>query len=463
MNTTTDGQGIYRAFLACLIIVSLPIKNFAYVAPACYLLILLLHREYRVVGRVLLLSSLVLLVSAVAVVWDHLAGQTVNFPGLWLGLITYAPLLIVLCETFDRTIDETTYQKFVTACIWFIVFQSLVGVVQFVAIGNPDAVCGTFGLLDGFSQQITISQVYFTFTMFGMILFLTTAANQRLAQVAIAMGIMVCVLAQSGHQMIFFAASLIACGLMRITRIGTLARTVGAAVVMAVLVLQFYPNTVWLAREWFDKVTQSSDSPKRMVFEGAQSILSEPKNFLIGTGLGQFSSRAALISSNEYLSVKLPDFLTGRSEYYDEFIRPAAVVFEVSGEGSAMAKPYMSAVSMPVELGLVMCFALLVVVCHRLVWCARLMWSNSEQLGWIGFTSMVGIIFFLFCCLIENYAEFTQAVFAPLILFVVAASRAETMLRTSKEATSENQVVTNRSRFGERSLGLHSFQPRRDS
>jgi len=339
MTATTDTKALYRAFLVCLVVASLPIKNFAYVTPALYLLILWLHGERRVAGRVALLCSAILVISFIAILWDHLGGRTVNLPGVWFGLVTYAPLMVVLCETFGRTIDQPTYDRFVTVCAWFILFQSLIGIFQFVATRNTDAVCGTFGLLDGFRQSITIAQVYFTFTILGMILFLVPAASQWLPRMAIVIGLLTCVIAQSGHQLIFFVVALVVCGLARLSQFGTFVRTIAAATAMTFLVLQFYPDTVWLAREWYEKVTDTSDSPKRLALEGAVSILEEPKNLLIGTGLGQYSSRAALISSDEYLNIKLPRFLTGRSDYFDENIRPSLVLFEEVGDGSAMAKP----------------------------------------------------------------------------------------------------------------------------
>jgi hypothetical protein len=40
-------------------------------------------------------------------------------------------------------------------------------------------------------------------------------------------------------------------------------------------------------------------------------------------------------------------------------------------------------------------------------------------------------MFFMLCCSIENYAEFSQAVFVPFILFIAAGSRAQTILRTA--------------------------------
>jgi hypothetical protein len=373
------------------------------------------------------------------VLWDHLSGQTVNFPGIWFGLLTYGPLLVILCETFSRTIDQPTYDKFAKVCVWFILIQSAVGVFQFVGTGNSDAVCGTMGLWDGFKPSVTIVQVYFTFVIFGMILFLVPVANQWQTRVAIATGAMICVLAQSGHQTIFFVIALIVCGLVRISHFGTLVRTVVAAAVLSLLVFEVYPDTFSVARDWYYKVTDTANSPKRLVYDGAITILDQPKNLLIGTGLGQYSSRAALITSNEYLNVPLPPFLTGKSDYFNDYIEPSIVLFNEVGEGSAISKPYMSMISLPVELGLVLSIVLLAVVCRSVIWCVWIMTGKGDQVGWLGFSMVVGILFFVLCCFIENYAEFSQAVFVPFILFVVAGSRAQTALRAA-----ENKLPANR-------------------
>jgi hypothetical protein len=427
MAPTDDSKALYYAFLACLVVASLPIKNLAYVTPAIYLAIVWYYGDHRLIIRLVCLCSFVVVVSYIAIFWDHLNGRAVTQAALWLGLMTYAPLLVVLCETFDRSIDRATYDQFATVCVWFILFQSCIGLLQIAATGNPDAVCGTFGLLDGFRQSITIAQVYFTFTIFGMILFLIPVAYRWLPRVAIAAGAATCILAQSGHQLMFFVAALVLCGLVRVTHVGSLVRVVTAAVVMALLMLQFYPDTVWLTREWFNKLTDVSNSPKMMAIEGAAEIMQEPKNLLLGTGMGQYCSRAALIASNEYLSLRLPDFVTGQSGYFSDHIHPALLLFDEVGEGSAIVKPYMSAISLPVEFGLVLFTVFVTVIVRSAIWCARAMTGKSDELGWIGFSMMVGINFFAMCCLIENYAEFSQAVFVPFILFVVAGSRAETL------------------------------------
>jgi hypothetical protein len=458
MAPTNDTKALFQAFIVCLIVTSLPVKNLAYITPAVYLAILWFYGERRLLGRVLMVSSAILMVSSLAILWDHLNGQTVNFPGLWLALLTYAPIFVLVCETFNRTIDEAAYAKFAKVCAWFILLQSLVGLFQFAATHNSDAVCGTLGLVDGFNSSVTIIQVYFTFILFAMMLFLAPAANSWLNRTAIVVGALTCVVAQSGHQTVFFLLTIIACALARVSHIGTLVRTLIAAAALSLLVYEAYPDTYSIARGWYLKITDSSGSPKRLVYDGALSILEDPKNMLIGTGLGQYSSRASLMTSNQYLNVPLPDFMVGKSDYFNDHIAPSLILFEEVGEGSAMAKPYMTMVSLPVELGLVLTAALVAIVGFTIFRCARLMTTNSGEVGWIGFVMMVGIIFFVLCCFIENYAEFTQAIFIPFILFVVAGSRARTELRSRESGATARRVTIPES--ANRRIGLASLSPR---
>jgi hypothetical protein len=178
---------------------------------------------------------------------------------------------------------------------------------------------------------------------------------------------------------------------------------------------------------------------------------------LIGTGLGQYCSRAALMSSNQYLNVPLPDFMVGKSDYFDDHISPSLILFEEVGEGSAMAKPYMTMLSLPVELGLILTAALFAVFAWNVFRCARVMTTNSGEVGSIGFVMMVGIVFFVLCCFIENYAEFTQAIFIPIILFIVAGSRARTALRAKKRSSAVGRPTIRESHS--RRFGMASLSP----
>ena len=433
MTNADSGRVLLRAFVVCLIMVSLPIKNFAYLAPAAYLLVWFLAKECSHLVRVFLLSGALLSLSLIAILWDQLNGQAVNFPGPFMALMTYAPILLLVTEKYDYKISSTTYEKLVNICVWFLIVQSLIGIVQYLLVRNTDAVSGTFGLLDTWGSNITIMQVYYTFTMFGMILFLYPESDKTMPRIAIGIGLFACILAQSGHQTVFLVLAIFFCGMLRMNNLNTQLRTLGAALGVALFALILFPQTLWLSGEWFRKVTNPHYSPKYLVTEGSVDILSTPKNFLIGTGLGQYTSRAALITSDEYLNVRLPSVLVGRSDYYLDHVRPANSLFYSIGEGSAMAKPYMTALSIPVELGIPLTLALLALVIIQAVRCLQMMWSNSEELQKIGFAALVGICFLVLNCTVENYAEFTQAIFLPCLLYTVAMSRAIPMLEAEKQ------------------------------
>jgi hypothetical protein len=348
--------------------------------------------------------------------------------------LTYLPLLIIFAERFDKKLDGRTFDKFLVVCAWFVIFQSMIGALQFLASRNGDAVCGTFGLLDFRQNTITIAQVYFTFTMFGMILFLLLSPGKPLTQLAIFSGLIACALAQSGHQTIFFVASLALCGAIRFWRPKVFLTSTALVAITAFSVIYFYPETIKLSQEWYRKTVVSNDSPKKLATTGGMEVVDDTKNLLLGTGAGQYSSRAALITSNEYLRVKLPRMLSGESDYAAKHLPVAKAIFRETGEGSAISKPYYSLLSVFVEFGLIQSLVLAGVFLASLLRNVQLMRSPHPQVAAIGMFCSVGILFFLFCCTIENYMEFPQAIFIPILLYVIAGSRATYLLRETESA-----------------------------
>ncbi|MCE9544634.1 MAG: hypothetical protein K8T25_03830 [Planctomycetia bacterium] len=450
-------SAFYAAFVISLVLVSVPVKNFAYIVPVVYLLYQLLRGNRRLVMRVLAALSAVALVSGICLIS---AGDDmqVNVPGMVLALLTYLPIFIVACHPPVLSLSDQDIRRMQTTCAWFVIVQSLIGFVQFAISRNPDTVCGTFGLLDFRAGAITIAQVYYTFTLFCMLLFLFLDAKRRLVQVAIAIGLISCVLAQSGHQTIFFMASLGAVALTRLKRPKIVFGSLTAIVAIALLVQCFYPETFGLAREWERKVFDQ-DSPKRLAVEGGLSVLENPKNLLLGTGLGQFSSRAALMTSNDYLTFELPPMLVGKSTYYSQYIEPAMNRFNDYGEGSAIYKPYCSLLSVIVETGVLGTLFLTTLFGLHLYRNARLIRSADAWVSLSGMLVCVGMLFFALCCTIENYAEFAQALFLPALLYVAVTSRAKT--RVQERATAAG-AATFRSLRSLQLLGPNALAPNGD-
>ena len=420
---TAEGRRFYRIFLICLIVTSIPVKNLAYVVPPLYLFLEWIAGESSA-RRTILLMCIATVASGATVLVDAVAGQAVNVPGLLLALLTYLPLFIFFGARCDRRIGEATFKRLTSLTAWFVILQSAIGAVQFALSRNGDAVSGSFGLLDFYLNSISISQVYFTFTLFGMILFLLIDPRRALVKTAIAAGLFACAVAQSGHQTVFFVFALAMVVAIQLNRVKTVLQALVLGLGVMLLVFQFYPETWTLTRQWWQKVAENPRSGKRLVVADSVQFLARPKNAILGLGMGQYTSRASLITSNEYLNRKLPDVITGKSDYYEEAIAPALVEFAESGEGSAISKPYFSALSVLTEFGLIgaaACgIAFLVHLKRNLAWLR----STAPTLARLGMVSAVGLLFFLLCCGIENYIEFPQAIFLPLLLYIAAQSRA---------------------------------------
>ncbi len=410
-------------FVICLLLVSVPAKNFTYFVPPIYLFLQFWFGNQRIALTTLLITIGAALVSIVAVSWDYLGGRDVNPPGIAFGLLTYLPLFVILAENFRRPISEPVYRTMHRTICWYMIVQSVIGVAQFAISRDPDAVCGTFGLFDFLNGGITIAQVYFTFTMFIFMLFLAIGPQVLLSQVALGLALLACVLAQSGHQTIFFVGAVAIVGLAHFGRPQRVIASGLASLVLVGLVLWVYPNTYQNAIGWFEKTVMDENSPKRLAINGAAEALREPKNLLIGTGIGQYSSRAALFATNDYLRIELPDLLSGKSQYYKQHLQHANAVFAETGEESALSKPYFSVLSVITEFGLGTSLILLLMLVNTLKRNFDLSRDEDTRRARFGMVANMGLIFFILCCLVENYAEFPQAVFMPALLYIFAGSR----------------------------------------
>jgi hypothetical protein len=325
----------------------------------------------------------------------------------------------------DFAISPARWQQLRVVVAWFVIVQSVLGILQYAASGFHDAVCGTFGLLD-FRGGVTICQVYLTFNLFAMLMFLFTDTCGLLAKVAIVLGLVACALAHAGHQTVFFVLSLAFVAMLQlrvkdfVKLTSVLLLVVGVTVTMSAI----YWDDM---RGWYQEAGVAENSPKKLVTNAAAEIMSSPKNLTLGVGMGQFGSRAALISSGEYLTVPLPRTFVGESQYHWEHIRPALVEHMERGQGSAISQPFYSALNLIVEFGVPLVALLLFFVSKQFYRNWRLTRSMDSHTRAVGLWANVGLVFFVLCCFIENYVEFPQAIFLPALLYVaaLASTRAE--------------------------------------
>ncbi len=417
-----SNRAFFGLFVFSLVLVSIPIKNFAYVLPPLYLLAQLMWFDTPTAVRTLLLVTFVTVVSCISLFVDTLRGQAINLPGVLVGILTLLPLFMIVGERFNRRIDDALFRRISQIVAWYVILQAGIGTLQFAISRNSDAVGGTLGLLDFYAGSITIAQLHFGFLMLSMVLFLMVAPDTWLARVAIVSGLAISALSQSGHQSVFFISTLCLFGVLQAKKFRTSVGIGSGLVVMTALVLYFYPTTLTTAKSWYENTVERPDSPKRLAADGARTILSDPKNLVLGTGIGQYSSRAALITSGEFLRVRLPSLVTAKSDYFHKHMVPGLVSFERRGEGSAISKPYFTWLTVLVEFGLLQSIALAALIFLVLGRCFRMMRDPVAAIARVGLFGGAQVVFFLLCCGVENYAEFPQAIFVPFLLWVAAFS-----------------------------------------
>jgi hypothetical protein len=416
-------------------ITAFPSTTVYYLAPVVVVLWSIVAGGIVSSGKLARLVVALLALTAVSLAWNEIAGLRNNYAGVVFAGITWLPILILLANRgAEWRMDDRVTHHLVVFLSVFVLLQSAAVAFQMTQTSDWDALAGTYGFLD-YRGQITISQVLFTFNIFVINLFLIPYWRYRIVKVALFAGFAAVAAAQSGHQTIFFVVTIIAV-FASLKRMRTWFRVIVAAGFLVAVVLWFFPQTPRLAVLWMQKVF-FQEFPKSLIVLEAYRLLQDPKVALMGTGIGQFTSRAALFSSGEYLNVALPTLLTGQSIWYTEIVTPLLDLQEQIGEGSAIAKPYFSLVTIVIELGLVVTALLGLWILKQGVRARRLFQVGIKEVVGLARFQVGFLLFLVLCSTIENYFEFVQALMLPVVLYVFATGRIAYCLERDNEELAE--------------------------
>jgi len=423
------------AFIALIIIVAFPGKFLFYISPAVLILISLFAggfvRFWRLVGIMFGMVAL----SLATITFDLVDGSHANMPGLVFGVIGYLPIFILWSLSKDFRVSERFAWRLANACLVFILLEAAFGSAQWVITQNGDFVSGTFGLFDTVTNELTISQVNFCFTLFCMTVYCAIWIHKRRMKLGCGVALAAVLLASTAHQTLFFIALMPALAVTGGRRFRRLVVSIGIMGALFVGTFFFDPGIVEHIDGWVDKVLLTPASPKRLSVTAALELM-QGKNLLLGVGLGQFSSRAAILSSGSGTSVNLPKMLVDTSTYYERFMKVPIFRFRQYGEGSAMAMPYFSVLSVITEFGLVFAALLLFKIVQTVIENIRL--GAASPAAWrVSFYCNFFIGFLFLCSFIQNYLELTQAIMIPVLLYIVSKAR----LRALAESAAASDVV----------------------
>ena len=314
-----EERKLFGAFIALMIIVAFPGKFLFYISPGVLILISLLAggfvRFWRFVGIMFGMVAL----SLATISFDLVDGSHANMPGLVFGVITYMPIFILWSLSKDFRVSEGFALRLANACVVFILLEVAVGAAQWVIAHDPDLVNGTFGLFDTVTHERTISQVNFCFTLFCITVYCAIWIHKRRMKLGCGVALAGVLLASTAHQTLIFMALMPALAVTGGRRFRRLVVSIGIMGALFVGTFFFDPDIIEHIDGWADKVLSNPTSPKRLSVTGAVELM-EGKNLLLGVGLGQFSSRAAILSSGSGTSVNLPKIMVDTSTYYERFM-----------------------------------------------------------------------------------------------------------------------------------------------
>ena len=201
-----EERKLLGAFIALIVVVAFPGKFLFYLSPGILILISLFAgsfvRFWRLVGIIVGVVAL----SMATIGFDLADGGHANIPGLVFGVITYLPIFILWSLSKDFRVSDGFAWRLANACLVFILFEAALGAVQFVITRDGDLVSGTFGLFDTVTNERTISQVNFCFTLFCMIIYCAIWIHRRSMKLGCGVALATALVAEAAHQTLFFMA-----------------------------------------------------------------------------------------------------------------------------------------------------------------------------------------------------------------------------------------------------------------
>lgn len=427
------GISVYKALVIASLIVAFPSHFIYYLAPFVVLLYAI-NKRLISLKRLITIFLLFTAFTLISFLTNYLVGESTNWMGYFWGTITYAQFFLVFSFKNNISLNIETINKVVSYIVIFALVQIITCFFQIFYGATWDNISGTFGLQDLLDpERTTLAQMMFAVNMLSIAAFLFTYLKRKWLKTIILLIFLMVAASQSGHATIFF---IITFGFIYVIGLSVKRFFIGvlAILLFGIAVLFFFPETIQLAITWYSKVFEI-DFPKIVIVKVLFQDIYNIKTFLLGTGVGQFSSKAALISSGDYLQVSLPSFLTGQSSFYKNLFLPVfdnlyrAVPFY---SGSAIPSPTFSVVSILAEFG----FGFSVLVFLKLLKEYRrnkkLMTGASHEQKMLARFLNFEIVFLVLCCCVENYAEFVQAIFLPLLLCIIAKARIRFLIQETK-------------------------------
>jgi len=429
-SASVRSQGLLGLYAMILLLASVPSKFIFYlIGPVSLLVTFVLKGYWRWKHLVVYVFFGVLALTSIMLEPYPSLFSLLLWPVTYGTFVVLFAFLVFPIRVFP---SESTMQRAAQIATYWIGVQGIVGVVQYLLSGNTDAVAGTVGLLD-LRGNITINQVYFGFAVLSLVPAVWFAPYRlRYRWASLAVSLIAVAFSQSGHGTVAFVMAFTFVYLASDVRPRALAMAGVVIVLLGSATLVVYPNIVTVSKIWL-KRSMNPDSPKAlMVKELWSGYATDAKLLFLGSGPGQYVSRAALIGSGLLTHFKTE--LQKVPRRTEESFLPVLQHYYQIGEGSAIAKPYNSFVSLYAENGVFV--ATLVVIALVGVMLTNLYRANTfdEEQRYLRRYVAFYVLFLLLVSLVELYFEMPAAIAPGGWLAIMAVARSRYLLRAARGA-----------------------------
>lgn len=430
----------YFGFTIICIINFLPFKSLAYFSPFIFLGLLFLLTDEK--PRIILRGIYFIIIITILFYIYYLAYDSFVIQNYLLAILTYSSFYTFLFVDNKKIASDKLLQKMLEVSLVVFTFEAFYGLIQAIYgfyergyfLGDSgDFVEGT--IHPQLNTEAAFSNPMFAVNMVMLLLGVLVLMKlyKKNVKISLILGVLSLLLASVIHVIIFLVIAVFITAIIfykselfqftfsKINWSFSSFILVGVILIAVIaLILDRKEQIVNLGDQYL-----LNEVPRAIVTNNffSEIVPDNEEVIFIGLGPGQFSSRASLIGSGNYLggidNPKSVPFLENKSSFFSDqyVIAQMEATADITYFGSSQ-QPFYSWLSVISEFGFIV-FALVIGFIIYLLRRLKITSSKSSNKRFLSAVTSTGIIFLFLLGMQENYYEIPQAIFIGILLLQV--------------------------------------------
>ena len=352
-----------------------------------------------------------------------------------ISLLFYSSFLFFFVSKAPNFVDLEYFNiRYIPFLKWIIIIQSSIGILQVllaregVDLSTGDYVQGTINTFSFINHENGFANVFFVINMTTLVATYYMLALKKNKMVVL-LGCSVIVLASTVHLSLALIGALLAT-YISLNVLKTI-KIMFPIMFFFIILYAFFPRNFASLDNYGNQILEAKNLKVKSSIITYNSLINSPKDFVLGYGLGQYSSRGALVSSGNYFydnqtkKYRTPLGIKNQTDIFVKNLKRNWIA-SLTDEGygfSVMNKPIYSLLSIGSELGIVFLLTAIFLFFMFINRIGDRYKKEKDELHKRKNLLILLISFFLLgISFFENYLEMAQAIFCSLILLKILPS-----------------------------------------